>query len=204
MNKLISDKKGFFIPINKFTIAIFIFIFVIYLAYTYLPGEEAEYKNSTVHNIGRELGFTAPDSKLIEQEIFKIVNRERANNNKFSLDLDYELASLARDHSKDMKLRDFYEHTNPDGDDPTDRAEKKGINTVNGNYIGIAENIAIIYVNNDADCQTHDENELGVCLMNKWMHSPGHRANILDGYYDSIGIGVYCDAEQCWATQDFR
>ena len=41
-------------------------------------------------------------------------------------------------------------------------------------------------------------------VVRDWMNSPGHRQNMLQQGYDSVGIGVFCDASgRLWATQNF-
>jgi len=97
---------------------------------------------------------------------------------------DAQLADLAGDFSQDMAARGFFDHTDPDGATPWDRAEKAGIAGLGG------ENIARGQADADA-------------VMNAWMNSDGHRANILNCEYKTLGVGVHLGAGGPWWTQDF-
>ena len=158
---------------------------------------------SILSSSASKLGIGERNVTIIEQTIISEVNRERNLNSLHSLREDKSLSRLARGHSQDMINRDFYSHINPDGEDPTDRAIRQGISVYHGMYYGIAENIAAIYLGNDADCASYDETELGKCLVTKWMNSAGHRSNILNSGYSIIGVGVACDISKCDATQNF-
>jgi uncharacterized protein YkwD len=98
------------------------------------------------------------------------------------------LAAVALDHSRDMATSRYFEHASPDGRTPFDRMRKAGYA-----YGNAAENIA-------AGQQTAAE------VMDSWMHSAGHRANILDCALTQIGVGVYRDPSspfRIYWTQDF-
>lgn len=157
-----------------------------------------------IYDLERIFGFQPPDFLLIEQEIFKATNQERQSRGLRPLSYDDQLNVIAREHSEDMVARGFYDHENPDGEGPTERAQNKGIRITSGYWVGIAENIAIVHLGNDADCPTSNEVRLGSCFVEKWMNSPGHRQNILDVNYDDIGVGVFCNNSECYATQNFR
>jgi len=117
-----------------------------------------------------------------EQEVFDLVNQERQNAGRSPLEWCDGLADLARCHSHDMCDRGFFDHVNPEGEDPTDRgrAGHAGQFTcdpiVPNPYYGIAENIAYGYNSPQS-------------VMQAWMNSRGHRANILNGNYTHIGVG---------------
>ena len=99
-----------------------------------------------------------------------LVNTERAAAGCGALVADRGLAALALAHSADMRDRHFFDHVNPDGLDPFQRAERAGVTAR-------AENIA--YGQPDA-----------AAVMTAWMNSPGHRANILDCSLTRLGVGV--------------
>jgi uncharacterized protein YkwD len=80
-----------------------------------------------------------------------------------------------------MMSRNFFDHTNPDGLAPYDRMRAAGYK---GSSYG--ENIA----KGQRTCEE---------VMQGWMDSPGHRANILNPSFATIGIGI---AGDCW-VQDF-
>lgn len=83
-----------------------------------------------------------------------------------------------------MADRGFFDHTDPDGDTPWDRADQAGITNLGG------ENIA----RGQADAQA---------VMASWMASEGHRENILNCDYKTIGIGAHVADGGPWWTQDF-
>ena len=124
-----------------------------------------------------------PADPSAEGQVLALVNVQRAAAGCGALTADAGLASLARAHSADMRDRSFFDHVNPDGLDPFQRGDKAGI-TVH------AENIA--YGQPDP-----------AAVMDAWMNSPGHRANILDCDLTRLGVGVAEGAGGPWWTQDF-
>jgi len=118
---------------------------------------------------------------------------------------DNQLSMIAKEHSQDMYQRNFFDHNNPDGNGPTERAKQKGIRVTNGNWVGIGENIGQTPIGDVIGCgYTYSEEEIAKCAVDGWMDSQGHRTNILDINYDVIGVGTYCTTSDCWNTQDFR
>lgn len=109
------------------------------------------------------------------------------------------LADEAQAHSEDMVERDFYSHTNPDGEGPQDR-------TATG--CGIGENLAVMYwqTSFSYDGETmrlESEEEFADHAVQGWMDSPGHRENILNPRYISQGIGIAVDGDEVYVTQMF-
>ncbi len=104
-------------------------------------------------------------------QVLKLVNEERAKVGCSAVAANSALADLAQDFSEDMAERGFFDHTDPDGKTPWDRAEKAGISNLGG------ENIA----RGQADA---------AAVMDAWMNSPGHRANILNCDFKTLGVGV--------------
>lgn len=98
-------------------------------------------------------------------EVLKIVNNERSANGLASLTMDTELLNAAMDRAMETGI--YYSHTRPDGSTCFTICNK-----ING------ENIAVNYPTSDS-------------VMNGWMNSSGHRANILNSKYKSIGIGCF-------------
>jgi uncharacterized protein YkwD len=82
-----------------------------------------------------------------------------------------DVAAVATAHSQDMTDRDFFSHTNPDGEDPGDRLTEAGIT-----YSWWGENIAWGYAT-------------GTSVLNAWLASPGHRANIENSNFTQHGVG---------------
>ena len=106
-------------------------------------------------------------------KVLSLVNAERAKQGLSALTLDQNLSAVATAHSKDMAQRNFFSHTNPDGQSPFDRMKANGIS-----YKTAAENIAV--------GQSSPEQ-----VVSSWMNSQGHRKNILNGNFNKMGIGLY-------------
>ncbi|MEU8538707.1 CAP domain-containing protein [Streptomyces sp. NPDC048717] len=119
-----------------------------------------------------------------EAEVVRLVNLERAKVGCSAVRADADLASLAGALSADMAARGFFDHTDPDGATPWARAAKAGVTGLG------AENIARGQVD-------------AAAVMASWMASDGHRANILNCTYTSLGVGVHFGSAGPWWTQDF-
>jgi uncharacterized protein YkwD len=156
------------------------------------------------------------DSSVIEKLVHKYTNDERKKLGLHQLTDDKTLAKIARGHSADMSLNNYFEHVNLKGMEPTDRANKVGYSCVKnyGSYYteGIAENIfqhnlynSINYINGIPvlyDWNTNDE--IAQDVVDGWMDSPGHRENILESNYDKEGIGiVISESDEVYVTQNF-
>ncbi|MFB6980866.1 CAP domain-containing protein [Streptomyces scopuliridis] len=126
----------------------------------------------------------APGSSASESAVLSLVNKERAKVGCSPLRADASLGRLAQNFSDDMAERGFFDHTDPDGKSPWDRAGKAGVKDLGG------ENIA----RGQATAQA---------VMDSWMGSEGHRANILNCDYTRLGVGVHTGSGGPWWTQDF-
>ncbi|MET8345523.1 CAP domain-containing protein [Streptomyces microflavus] len=126
----------------------------------------------------------SPSGTSARAEVLALVNQERSKVGCSPLTTSAPLTSLAQNFSEDMAARGFFDHTDPDGDTPWDRAAQAGVQGL------AAENIA----RGQADAQA---------VMDGWMNSEGHRANILNCDYKTIGIGVHEGSGGPWWTQNF-
>ncbi|MFI8210087.1 CAP domain-containing protein [Streptomyces werraensis] len=117
-------------------------------------------------------------------EVLRLVNAERAKVGCSPVTADGPLTALATAFSDDMAGRGFFDHTDPDGDTPWDRAQAAGISNLGG------ENIA----RGQADAEA---------VMQAWMDSPGHKANILNCDFKTLGVGVHLGPGGPWWTQNF-
>ncbi|MEU6939861.1 CAP domain-containing protein [Streptomyces rubiginosohelvolus] len=126
----------------------------------------------------------SPTDASARSEVLVLVNQERAKVGCSPLSTSAPLTSLAQNFSEDMAARGFFDHTDPDGDTPWDRAAQAGVQGL------AAENIA----RGQADAQA---------VMEGWMNSEGHRANILNCDYKTIGIGVHEGSGGPWWVQNF-
>ena len=118
-----------------------------------------------------------------EQEVIRLVNEERAKQNLPALTENKTLSSLARLKSQDMHDKGYFDHTSPTYGSMEDMLGKAGVR-----WGAIGENIAM-------GQRTPQQ------VVDAWMNSPGHRANILNAAYQQIGVG-YCAQGNIW-TQMF-
>lgn len=116
-------------------------------------------------------GYASADWDPESYEVLNLTNHERRTRGLGWLVPHPILAEAARGHCQDMIDRAFFDHTNPDGEGPADRAAALGYPS---GYVG--ENIAAGYATPQA-------------VMTAWMNSTGHRANILRSTYTEMGAG---------------
>jgi uncharacterized protein YkwD len=158
----------------------------------------------------------AIDIPALETRIHTLVNAERQTAKLGSLQPEQSLGKAARRHSADMAKRSFFNHINPDRQDPTERARVAGFvcRKQRGNVItqGVAENIAMSpqasRFTTRGSQTTYDwktAETIAVETVKGWMASEGHRRNILDGSYTLTGIGVAVDdvEKKVYLTQVF-
>jgi uncharacterized protein YkwD len=125
-----------------------------------------------------------PQSTSPEGQLFNSVNRERAAQGLPILQWDDALASAARGHASQMALHNLMSHQLPGEPELIARANAAGVR-----FSVIAENVAI-----GPDAST---------IHTAWMHSPGHRANILRPELNVLGIAVVLGSGGLFAVQDF-
>ena len=118
-----------------------------------------------------EISQSAYALTAAERRMVELVNEERTSRGLGALAVDLEMSAVARAHSADMAARDYFDHTNPDGDSPFDRMRAGGVS-----YRTAGENIAWA----GSVERSHE-------LL---MDSTGHRENILRSAFGRIGIGV--------------
>ena len=118
-----------------------------------------------------------------EQEVIRLVNEIRAENGLPALTYNWELSRVARYKSQDMKDNRYFSHTSPVYGSPFEMMRSFGIA-----YRSAGENIARGYATPQA-------------VVNGWMNSSGHRANILNAFFTQIGVGYV--AEGNYWTQMF-
>ncbi|MDP9849433.1 CAP domain-containing protein [Streptosporangium lutulentum] len=108
-----------------------------------------------------------------ENEVVRLVNAERAKGGCQPLKHDAQLRKAAFDHSADMAARNYFDHDSPDGRDLADRLRATGFT----GWSRLAENI-------DGGSATP------AAVMNGWMTSPVHKANIMNCTFTLIGVGL--------------
>ena len=119
---------------------------------------------------------TSTDSvSAYEKKVVELVNAQRARYGLSALTLNTELSAIARAKSQDMRDKNYFSHTSPTYGSPFDMMKSFGIR-----YNTAGENIAYGYKTPEA-------------VVNGWMNSAGHRANILNASYKEIGVGYVAD-----------
>ena len=116
---------------------------------------------------------TSVDSSVsdYEKEVVELINEIRKEYGLSELKINTELCAVARAKSQDMKDNNYFSHTSPTYGSPFDMMKTFGIS-----YRTAGENIAMGYRTPEA-------------VVNAWMNSEGHRANILNASYKEIGMG---------------
>ncbi|MGX1885909.1 sigma-70 family RNA polymerase sigma factor [Streptomyces sp. NPDC055287] len=124
-------------------------------------------------------------SSPFAQQVTDLVNAERADNGCGPVRQNSRLDTAAQRHSADMAARDFFDHTNPDGAGPGERVTAAGYA-----WSTYGENIAL-------------GQRTPAQVMESWMNSSGHRANILNCSFKEIGVGIHDASGGPWWTQVF-
>ncbi|QGH34876.1 LysM peptidoglycan-binding domain-containing protein [Gracilibacillus salitolerans] len=126
---------------------------------------------------------TKDEIKSIEHQVIQYTNQEREKNGLAALKPDWQLSRVARYKSQDMQQNNYFSHQSPTYGSPFNMMRDFGIN-----YRSAAENIA-------------KGQETPYQVVQAWMNSSGHRANILNDSYTHIGVG-YVRSGNYW-TQMF-
>jgi uncharacterized protein YkwD len=125
----------------------------------------------------------------LERRAFDLVNAERVKKGLPPLIWDGALCRVARLHSENMGRRNFFDHQAPDGTTVLDRARAGNIR-----WRSLGENIAFSQGLSDPIA----------VAVSQWMHSPGHRENILRGIFTHSAVGMARTADgRVYLTQVF-
>ncbi|MBB6730761.1 serine protease [Cohnella sp. CBP 2801] len=119
---------------------------------------------------GSNSGVTQSD---YASQVVTLVNQERAKQGLSALKTDSKLTSVALAKAKDMYNNNYFDHNSPTYGSPFDMMKQFGVS-----YSYAGENIA----KGQRDPQE---------VMTAWMNSAGHKANILNVNYKSIGVAYY-------------
>ena len=139
---------------------------------TTIPDKETPTKPTT----------TPSDVNAFEQQVVELTNTERTKAGLAPLQTDAKLMAAAREKSQDMQTNNYFSHTSPTFGSPFDRLNALGIS-----YKAAGENIA-------QGQRTPQE------VVQGWMNSSGHRANILNANFTHIGVG-YVKTGNYWTQQ---
>ena len=126
-------------------------------------------ESGTGDSDAQESGGETESSQALE--ILNLVNQERQKAGVPALTLSEKLTSIANTKAKDMADKNYFSHTSPTYGSPFDMLKLFGVS-----YTAAGENIA-------AGQKSAQE------VMNSWMNSSGHKANILNKNYTQLGVG---------------
>lgn len=142
-------------------------------------------KNYNLIYPGDKINIPTKDvqSSSFEGEVVRLVNIERQTRGLAPLKEDWQLSRVARYKSQDMKDKGYFSHTSPTYGSPFQMMKSFGIS-----YKSAGENIA-------------RGQSTPAAVVNAWMNSSGHRANILSKSFTHIGVG-YVSGGHYW-TQMF-
>lgn len=118
-----------------------------------------------------------------ESEVVELTNIERERYGLQPLQIDYKLSEVAREKSKDMRVNRYFDHNSPVYGSPFSMMQQFGVH-----YQTAGENIAM------------GQRSAGE-VVQAWMNSAGHRANILNPNFTHIGVGF--DENGYYWTQQF-
>ena len=128
---------------------------------------------------GQTVNIPLTDSLVVnyEKEVVRLVNVERTKRGLSPLTYDWQLSRVARIKSQDMKDNKYFSHTSPTYGSPFQMMKSFGIS-----YKNAGENIA-------------RGQATPAAVVNAWMNSSGHRANILNSSFTHIGVGYVSDGK---------
>jgi uncharacterized protein YkwD len=159
---------------------------------TGLPAAAQEAEPAASHFIYLPVVMTSTGLSPFASEVIALTNQHRAAAGCAPLTVNAKLTAAAQLHSEDMALRDFFSHTGSNNSSLSSRVLAQGYT-----FSRIAENIAAGYTT-------------PASVINGWMNSSGHRANILNCNLRDIGVGYYFLANDTGSvnyrhywTQDF-
>ncbi|NLY70989.1 MAG: serine protease [Clostridiales bacterium] len=112
-----------------------------------------------------------------EAKVVDLVNKERAAQGLAPLKYNAELSKVARIKAEDMRDKNYFSHTSPTYGSPFDMMKSFGIK-----YRAAGENIAKGYRTPES-------------VMDGWMNSPGHKANIMSPNFTEVGVGYVTDSK---------
>lgn len=172
--------------INAILVLIAAFILMAIFAFIVGSGVLAEQsypRDAQSHRIAPPAKSTFPGSED-EHQLFDLLNQERKRMGLAELSWNHQLVIAANRHAILMAERHVLTHGFPDEMSLQDRVAAAG-----AHFSRVAENIAY----------GQDIEE----IHNALMHSPGHRANILDPASNEVGISVFVHNHVLWVVEDF-
>ncbi|OGJ63969.1 hypothetical protein A3C37_02515 [Candidatus Peribacteria bacterium RIFCSPHIGHO2_02_FULL_53_20] len=120
----------------------------------------------------------------LRAEIVLAVNKQRQEAGVRPLQRNLKLQASAQAYAEDMKNRNFFSHESPEGETPQNRIQRGGYGNVTAQNCDCRSFTAAFGENLARGQQTVED------VMQDWMDSPTHRANILTERFKEIGIGI--------------
>lgn len=135
----------------------------------------------TISQVGKEIfsppplniGGLAKPVVLLQSKVIVETNLQRQENGLPALTENAKLDLAAAAKAHDMFLNQYFEHVSPSGTDPGKLVQSYGYD-----YIVEGENLILGNFSSEKE------------VVQDWMNSPGHRANILNNRYTEIGVAV--------------
>ena len=128
---------------------------------------------------------SSSNQSSIANQVLNLVNSARAKENLAPLKLNSALSNVAQAKSEDMQKNNYFDHTSPTYGSPFDMMKKFGIS-----YLSAGENIA-------------KGQKTAEAVVNAWLNSEGHRANILNKNFTDMGLGYVNTGGTTYWTQMF-
>lgn len=150
------------------------------VSYNSLIKSNPQIKNPSMIYIGESINVPGQSSgsnnqgnslNSYEQQVANLTNQQRAKYGLPPLKVSLKLSHMARVKAADMRDNNYFDHNSPTYGSPFNMMKQFGIS-----YSYAGENIA-------AGQRTPQD------VVTAWMNSPGHRANILNSHYTTIGLG---------------
>ena len=111
-------------------------------------------------------------SDIAPEQVIELTNQQRLENGLNPLRMNPNLNEVAQRKAGDMFAFNYWAHTSPSGRDPWSFFQEVGYK-----YLYAGENLARDFMNSSS-------------VVDAWMNSPSHRANILNNHYQEIGLAV--------------
>jgi uncharacterized protein YkwD len=140
-----------------------------------------------------DAGTTVSESlSALEAAVLQETNNARAQNGLAPLSDDSTLDSVARAHSVDMQTKNYFNHNDLSGCSPSCRLDKVGFA-----WQAMGENIHMMSGFNLSLADAAKK------IVNDWLNSPEHRANLLNTSYTKVGTGISQQGDAIYTTADY-
>ncbi len=186
-------------------IFIFLFSITVYLTPAFPDSSYAQYSWKEFYQlpeVNQQIDFDNPDLSLLSACVFYASNEQREKKDKKQFSFSAELKNATQFHTQEMTSNKFFSHNNPYKFQY--KTMDKRIKKFNCRFKTYGENIA---------CFSTEEMtylEAGKQLVEDWMNSKGHKANLMNQQFTHLGCGVGIipwvkqeGSYLIYATQDF-